>query len=272
MIKNPYAIRSKDVDPKLKQQLIDQAQYIQENASLYLEFSSIPLNGNGKIVTTFNLKKSHSKKIYFSNYDSVKASVKSEKHIGILISCSHRRAGGGWLSGSLAQEESVSRSSTWAVQAGLPQFAEWYNPYKKDHWLGQKGSLVIDGLLVFDEKHKELKHHKHVIFAGIAAANKGALQNDDYWESNIGVQKRQEFLIHNLVCAIDEFYKRGVSEIILCAFGTNVFGWKFEESIKVLHEASKFVPDSLKLTCAVCSIEQAALAKTIYENLIKEEV
>jgi uncharacterized protein (TIGR02452 family) len=272
MTQNPYAIKSKDIDFKLKQKLIDQSKLIQENASLYLELESIPLDGNGKIVKTFNNKKSHPKNIYFSNFDSVKASIKSSNQVGVLISCSHRRAGGGWLSGSLAQEESVSRTSTWAIQAALPKFSSWYTQDKNTHWLGQKGALIIDGLFLFDNKHKELPETKRVVFAGVAAANKGALKNDIYWESEKGIQQRQEFLIENLACAIEELYKRGVSEVVLCAFGTNVFGWKFEESIKVLYEAAKFSPNSLKLTCAVCSIEKAALAKTIYENLMQQDL
>jgi hypothetical protein len=271
MTQNSYAIRSKDVDHKLKQKLIEQSTFIQENTSLYLKYSSIPLDGNGKIVTSFTYKKNQHKKIYFSQYDSIKASVKSDELTGILISCSHRRAGGGWLSGSLAQEESVSRASTWAVQASLPQFSSWYSQDKKNHWLGQKGSLVINGLFIFDEKYRELSEYKHVVFAGVAAANKAALGNDTYWESEKGTEQRQNFLIENLVCALEEFNKRGVTEVILCAFGTNVFGWKFEESIKVLYEASKFAPNNLKLTCAVCSVEKVSLAKSIYENLIASE-
>jgi uncharacterized protein (TIGR02452 family) len=272
MTKNPYAIRSKDIDLKLKQKLIEQSIFIQQNTQLYLDFAAIPLDGKGKIVTNFSYKKSQPKKMYFSSYDSVKASTESDAQTGILVSCSHRRAGGGWLSGALAQEESVSRASTWAVQAGLPQFASWYTQDKKDHWLGQKGSLVIDGLLIFDDENHELSIAKHVVFAGVAAANKGALNNDAYWESEKGIQQRQSKLIEDLVCAIEELHKRGVTEIVLCAFGTNVFGWKFEESIKVLYEASKFAPNSIRLTCAVCNQEKAELAKSIYQNLMNSEL
>jgi hypothetical protein len=89
-------------------------------------------------------------------------------------------------------------------------------------------------------------------------------------ESEKGTEQRQNFLIENLVCALEELHKR-VTEVILCAFGTNIFGWKFEESIKVLYEASKFAPNNLKLTCAVCSVEKVSLAKSVYENLTASE-
>lgn len=272
MTNNSYAIRSKDVDPKVKQKLIEQSTFIQENAHLYLDIEAMPLDGNGKIVTTYNNKSNNAHKIYFSHYDSVKSSIISDKQVGVLISCSHRRAGGGWLSGSLAQEESVSRSSTWAIQAGLKQFEHWYSQNEKDNWLGQKGALVIDGLFISDEKNKELETTKRVVFAGVAAANKAALNNDAYWNSEKGIKQRQEYLIENLACALEELYNRGVTEVILCAFGTNVFGWKFEESIQALYEAAKFAPNNLQLTCAVCSVEKAKLAKTIYENLEKNSL
>lgn len=267
MTMNPYAQRSQDVDQKVKQKLIDQSTFVAENASLYLEMTSIPLNGNGSIVTSFNSTPKHPKTINFSSLDSVKASLVSNKKVGVLISCSHRRAGGGWLSGSLAQEESVSRSSTWAVQAGLPEFSSFYKQDKKLHWLGQKGALIIDGLFIFDENHQELSNAKHVVFGGVAAANKAALGDDAYWNSEKGIIQRQQFLIENLACSFSEFHKRGVEEVILCAFGTNVFGWKFEESIQVLHEATKLAPNKLNFTCAVCSEPKAQLAKEIVQKL-----
>jgi uncharacterized protein (TIGR02452 family) len=271
MSKNPYAQRSKDVDPKIKQKLIEQSTFIQENASLYLEMASIPLNGSGSIVTSFNSTPKHSKPISFSSADSVKASLDSNKKVGVLISCSHRRAGGGWLSGSLAQEESVSRSSTWAVQAGLLEFNSWYNQDKKLHWLGQKGALVIDGLFLFDENHQELSSPKNVVFAGVAAANKAALGDDAYWDSEKGIKQRKEQLIESLACAFSAFHQRGVDDVILCAFGTNVFGWKFEDSIECLYEATKLAPNKLNFICAVCNEQKAQLASEIYLKLNSSE-
>lgn len=270
MSTNNYAQRSKDIDQKIKQKLISQSIYIQKNASMYLEMASIPLNGNGEIVTSFNNKKSHPKPINFSSSDSIKATIDSNKKVGILVSCSHRRAGGGWLSGSMAQEESVSRSSTWAVQAGLAQFRYWYDQDKSFHWLGQGGALIIDGLILFDENKKELSSPKPVVFAGVAAANKAALNNDIYWDSEKGIKQRQEFLTNNISCSLSAFHARGIEDVILCAFGTNVFGWKFEESINALYHASKFSPSNLNLICALCNEEKASLAKNIYTNLLIE--
>lgn len=268
---NNQAKRSNEVDSKLKQRLIQQAISIEENASLYLEIESMPLNGNGKIVTSFNSTISYPKKIEFLEYDTIKASLDSTNKTGVLISCSHRRAGGGWLSGSLAQEESVSRVSSWAVQAVLPEFKSWYEEKKPLFWLGQTGALVIDGLIIVDENFKELLKSKQVVFAGVAAANKGSLNNDVYWDSDQGKKQRKEQLIHSLACAFHELNQREVNDVILCAFGTNVFGWKFEESLEVLFEASKLSPTKLNLKCAVCSPEKVELAKEIYQNLVNQE-
>lgn len=262
-----YAQRSKDISSKIKQELIAQSIFIENNAQLYLEINCISLDGNGKIITTKNNKKSISRKINFLSSDSIKASSDSTKKVGILVSCSHRRSGGGWLSGSMAQEESVSRATTWAVQARL--FNDWY---KQDDWLGQKGALVIDGLLFFNEKYEELKHSKKVVFAGVAAANKAALNNDTYWDSEKAVVERKNCLIDNLVCALAEFDKRGVEDVILCAFGTNVFGWKLEHSIEVLHEATKYASDKLNFLCAIGSEQKVKIAEEIYTNILSKDL
>jgi hypothetical protein len=268
---NTQAKRSSEVESKLKQRLIQQAINIEENASLYLEIESMPLNGNGKIVTSFNSVVNYPKNIEFLESDTIEATLHSNSKAGVLVSCSHRRAGGGWLSGSLAQEESVSRVSSWAVQAGLPEFKSWYEEKKPLFWLGQTGALVIDGLIIVDENFKELVKSKQVIFAGVAAANKGSLNNDIHWDSDQGKKQRKEQLIHSLACSFYEFNQREVTDVILCAFGTNVFGWKFEESLEVLFEASKLSTTKLNLKCAVCSPEKVELAKEIYQELMNQE-
>lgn len=245
-MENNQAQRSISIDSKTKQKLIEQAKVVQNTASLYLDMYNIDLNGNGKIVESKIKEKNNFKKIQLSESDSVKAANNTPCKVGVLVSCSHRRAGGGWLSGSIAQEEAISRVSTWAIQAELKQFDSWY---QQNSWIGQKGALVIDGLLLFNENLEELNHPKSIVFAGIAAANKAALKNDNYWHSEKGIIERQTYLIDNLVMALQELEKRGVETVILCAFGTNVFGWSLEESIQVLHEATKYVSDKLLFQC-----------------------
>lgn len=267
-MENKYAQRSKDLSIKTKNELIEQALFIKNNAKLYLEINSIEITGNGAIITNHKSTKSMVKKIKFVSSDSIKASNNFNNKLGILVSCSHRRAGGGWLSGSIAQEENISRSSTWAVQANLEQFSSWYNQHL---WHGQQGALVIDGLLLFNEKNEELTDPKKVVFAGVAAANKAALNNDTYWDCEKGLNERKNYLIQNLVCALEEFEKRGVKDVILCAFGTNVFGWKLEESIQVLHEATKYASDTLNLVCALGSEKKLEMAEEIYNNIAKRK-
>jgi uncharacterized protein (TIGR02452 family) len=240
--------------------LIQQSLFIQNNASLYLEVNSI--HDNGKIVNDYVVNNSSPQTTVFSSVDSIRASRDTDKKTGILISCSHRRAGGGWLSGSFAQEESISRSTTWAVQAA--KFNSWY---KEQSWLGQEGALIIDGLLICDENGKELNEVKHVVFAGVTAANKAALNDEQYWQSEKGIAQLQHKLIISLACAFEEFDRRGVEDVVLCAFGTNVFGWSLEESIEVLHEASKYAPSHLNLICALGSELKLPLAQDIYQHL-----
>ena len=268
---NKIAQRSHEIDSKLKNKLIEHSLFVQKNAHDFLDLYDIPQNGAGKIYPLIkNIKeKENPKKIIFLSIDSVQAANESIDKIGILISCSHRRAGGGWLSGSIAQEESVSRASTWGYQAGLPEFNVWYNQDKKIHWLGQRGSLIIDGLLLYDHNLKELNNPKQVVFGGVAAANKAALGNDTYWESLKGTEQRKQHLTENIVSAIFAFHSKGVKNVILCAFGTNVFGWDFLESIEVLYTVSKQVPNSLNLICAVCNEKKQKEAEEIYRLLIE---
>lgn len=264
MINDIYSKKSIEVSSNIKKYLIERSLYVKENSMLYLELNSIPMDGNGKIVSKYNAIEQDLKNIEFLSIDTIKALRQSTQKTGVLISCSHRRPGGGWLSGSMAQEENVSRCTTWAFQASCNKFKSWYF---NNQWHGQNGALVIDGLLIFDENGNELDEQKKAVFAGVAAANKAALNDDNYWNSKAGYTIRKKYLVDNLSCAFEELKSRNVELIILCAFGTNVFGWKLEESIEVLHEATKNAPKGIKFVCAMGDEVKCEVAKEIYAKM-----
>ena len=261
---NVNAQKSSEISLSIKNALIRRSLYINENSLLYLEINNIPVDGNGKIVSSYTGVDSGFKHIEFTSFDTIQASRKLNKKTGVLVSCSHRRAGGGWLSGSMAQEENISRATTWAFQANNDKFKSWY---LNNQWYGQNGSLVIDGLLLFNEQWQELSEPKRVVFAGVAAANKSSLNDNDYWDSKIGYAIRKKHLINNLSCAFEELKNRDVEVVVLCAFGTNVFGWKLEESIQVLHEATKYAPKGMSFVCAMGDENKCDIAKDIYKTM-----
>ena len=262
------AKKSNELSHDIKSGLIERAQFVHDNAALYLDLNGLSLDGHGQVyLTPYPSNPGPSKRLSFSSDDSIAAALKTPGKTGLLISCSHRRAGGGWLSGSLAQEESVSRATTWAVQAGQKNHKDWY---ASSTWLGQPGALVINGLVLFDEHGEELKDPKPVVFAGIAAANKAAKDDESYWDSPKGLSERHQALVEHLACAFAGFEERGVENVVLCLFGTNIFGWTVEESIRALAEATKH-SQNLHFTCAVCSPEKAAEAQAVYLSLYPEQ-
>lgn len=270
-VKMSSALKSNDVNNKLRNKLVKQSLWIQENTKDLLSLYNIPLDGNGLILNKYNRSnvknKKHPKKIIFTSLDSINAAL-SLNDVGVLVSCSHRRAGGGWLSGSMAQEEAISRVSSWAPQASM--FKDWYVQDKKLFWLGQEGSLIIEGLLFFNKDFEDLPSPKKIIFAGVAAANKAALSNDLYWDNKFK-ELRKESLVNNLTNAFFGLHEKKVVNVILCAFGTNVFGWTLKDSIEVLYEASKYAPNNLNLYCAMCNDNKKKESEDLYDLFVKNE-
>lgn len=216
--------RSRDVPRREREDLIARALEIRDATPALLETAGIPLAGNGAIALA-PAGKQVGGKLPSIQIEPVTSQVLAARAISkpcIFIACSHSKPGGGWLSGAVAQEESVSRDSTWAVQcANNPS---WHQSSK--NWLGPRGALVVDGLLLLDEQPRR------VVFAGIAAANKNACRQVHDWDTFRDA--RIDALASAVHGALREAEQRDCGEAILCAAGTGVFGWSPAEALIAL--------------------------------------
>lgn len=216
--------RSRDVPRKEREDLIARAVEVRDATPALLEAAGIPLDGRGTIAFPPHGKQVGGKlpPIAIEPVTTQALAARATSKPCIFIACSHTKPGGGWLSGAVAQEESVSRDSTWAVQcASNPS---WHRSSKD--WMGPRGALVVDGLLLLDERPL------HVVFAGIAAANKNACHRTQDWDDFRPA--RIDALASAVCAALREAERRECGEAILCAAGTGVFGWSPSDALVAL--------------------------------------
>lgn len=134
----------------------------------------------------------------------------------VLVYCSARRPGGGYLNGARAQEEDISISSSWATQARLasPGFYNQNNP------LGPDSVLLANGCWI-DNQNKRTD----VIFVGVSAPNLNRSE-----ASEIPLQNRIDALAARLTTGIINANKAGATSIVLGAIGCGVFKWDLKDS------------------------------------------
>lgn len=215
---NPPNRRSRDVPQREREALVAKAMAIQADAPALLAAHGIPFNGNGAVFFAPKgpRRPAAISSISISGVTTQEASFDMERACGgrvcVFVACSHSKPGGGWLSGAIAQEESVSRESTWAVQAA--EHAHWHK--SSSDWMGPPGALVLDGLSFFHGSASP------ALFAGVCAANKNACDPSEWERLRLA---RVERLADAIEAGLIEAGLRGCSGAVLCAFGTGVFGW-----------------------------------------------
>lgn len=135
---------------------------------------------------------------------------------GVLIFGSATRPGGGWRAGAKAQEEDVSLSSSWGVQA--EQAPEGF--YKEEKGWGADAILNAKGLWLFDEYGYELEKPKACSFVSIACPNRLVP-----FVGKTPYSELVDKLTPRIVTALNTWEDQKLDHVVLGALGCGVFKW-----------------------------------------------
>ena len=236
--------RSRDVPRAERGELAQQARKMQEMAPRLLDEAGLDLQGSALVCLPKEGKGGGAggkgERLEISPV-MTQAQTEEYESLGlgpcaVFVAASHSKPGGGWLSGARAQEESVSRQSTWAVQCEASP--AWHK--SSEGWLGPAGALVLDGVHMFGARPAKC------VFAGVACANKSACGSEKLWAKSKG--ERIGRLAGAVAAGLDEAWRRGCKSAVLAGFGTGVFGWDKAECLEALWLAL----DRSKFEGAVC--------------------
>ena len=135
---------------------------------------------------------------------------------GILVFCSAHRPGGGWLSGAMAQEEAISRSSTWAVSV---QQSDFYRKAPVGEYLYSSCVQHVQGSVLY-QGYGWLEQPVSVHFVGTCAPNLRAMQ-----EHGLKVREHdiRTILVQRMNRVLYAFESKGCKELILGPIGCGVF-------------------------------------------------
>lgn len=158
----------------------------------------------------------------------------SSKSIGALVFGSATRPGGGWRNGAVAQEEDVSLSSTWGLQA--EKAPEGF--YKTEKGWGLDNCLAAKGFYLFDAYGHELDVPRPCLFISIAAPNQKIPDiKKSPKEKLIGALKKR------LLSAFNYWQAENIQTVVVGAIGCGVFEWDPKDSAEAYKRAlqkSKF--------------------------------
>lgn len=157
-----------------------------------------------------------------------------ESNAGVLVFCSATRPGGGWLSGATAQEESISRASTWALSCAHPVF---HSDHGNDGYFYKNAALSVAGA-VFERNGVPLQEPTSVHFAGMCAPNARAMEEHHQDVSSFKARtKIVETLTFRMQLALQAFAHAGCKTVVLGAVGCGVFRIAFEDCAQAWTQA-----------------------------------
>ena len=143
-----------------------------------------------------------------------------EGRVGVLVFCSATRPGGGWLTGATAQEESISRASTWALSCAHPEF---HAEPSTTNYFYKDAILAVDGM-VFERNNTPLAKPAPVHFVGMCAPNARAMQEHGMQPQATSMRARiVEALVLRMRLALQAFGDAGCTTAVLGAVGCGVF-------------------------------------------------
>ena len=143
-----------------------------------------------------------------------------EGRVGVLVFCSATRPGGGWLTGATAQEESISRASTWALSCAHPEF---HTDRSTNNYFYKDAILAVDGM-VFERNNTPLAKPAPVHFVGMCAPNARAMQEHGLQPQATAMRSRiVDALVLRMRLALQAFGDAGCTTAVLGAVGCGVF-------------------------------------------------
>lgn len=149
--------------------------------------------------------------------------------VGVLVFCSATRPGGGWLTGATAQEESISRASTWALSCAHPEF---HTERSNNGYFYKNAILAVDGM-VFERNNTPLAKPAPVHFVGMCAPNARAMKDHGMHPQTTAMRQR---IVEALVCrmrlALQAFGDARCTTVVLGAVGCGVFQVQPEDCVK----------------------------------------
>ena len=153
---------------------------------------------------------------------------------GVLVFCSATRPGGGWLTGAMAQEEAVSRASTWALSCDNPRF---YSDKGNDGYFYKNAVLSVAGK-VFERNNTPLSKPALVHFVGMCAPNARAMEEHHQHPESPAMRGRiVDALVLRMRMALQAFAQAECSTIVLGAVGCGVFRVQLEDCVQAWDKA-----------------------------------
>lgn len=157
-----------------------------------------------------------------------------EPGAGILVFCSATRPGGGWLTGATAQEESISRASTWALSCYNPQF---YSDKGNDGYFYKNAVLSVAGK-VFETNNIPLAKPALVHFVGMCAPNARAMEEHHQHPESAAVRNKiVDTLVLRMRMALQAFSQAGCKTVVLGAVGCGVFRVQLDDCVQAWEKA-----------------------------------
>lgn len=147
--------------------------------------------------------------------------IKTGGKIACLNFASAKNPGGGFLSGSQAQEESLTRAST-LYPTLMKYFAEMYEYNRSQHTYLYSDYMIYSPDVIFfkDDNDLLLKHPYKMDILTSPAVNVGAMMQHKRFDE---LEKSESVMVERIDKILSLFLLQGADKLILGAWGCGVF-------------------------------------------------
>lgn len=145
--------------------------------------------------------------------------------VGVLNFASAKNPGGGFLSGSQAQEETIARSSTLYQSLTSSAAQGYYSSHKKDPCGGYYSHSIIwsPNVTIFRNDAGEWQEPFQVDVVTSPAVNAGVVRRSHTTDAVQEEKQIESVMRERMARILFVFESQGVSRVVLGSFGTGVF-------------------------------------------------